>query len=601
MNVAQALLSNQLLVNQDNVARQIIEFIVRMASIPGHSQEGLRIRQAAESIFQLCSSASASTRTFLWPVLLSFLAAPAYHQAAGCVAKALEMIAVRQIQETHPLELPPNPSQSVLFVRCLLFLSNPRETEPGALLSFLQYLAKSVHAELDAIFRVVLPKLDEYLSKHLHSQEWDQIEWHDLLLKLVIRSLSVLDSGSFLSRVRAEISASINCPQSVRCRPFMLQCSAAALAATPEKKFILNGIDQLLNITIHENPAERVACANAIDLLAASKHGDVVCDRFLATCRGKINTNESQMMKVLFGSAVTEKEYFKCTAFLALKGIFNNMVLADNYKEYLKSMQFLVQMSQHSELITWKAYFEAIASCSRASTKSGLEFLGRNEILTLLCREVLSHENYVSLHPLVIDTLSTMILSKPNLNQSEGGEIIRFGLSISASNHFPSGYLASLTALFKSCLTLEPSQSNLFNLLMTVYNWMTSPSMVNRQAATHIWLALITAYFDLRKEGGEEFTFLNELLCPMSIRAVDSDLIVRRTALECIGLIFELRRGVKTKVDMEIKEKMLSTEIETLYDGAAHFGEILSNFIEFGFSFIMSMIGKLVQLISEYD
>ena len=123
------------------------------------------------------------------------------------------MIAVRQIQETHPLELPPSPSQPILFVRCLLFLSNPRDTEPGALLSFLQYLAKSVHAELDAIFRVVLPKLDQYLSRNLMSEDWNQSEWHQLLLKLVIRSLSVLDSGSFLSRVRAEISNSINCPQ----------------------------------------------------------------------------------------------------------------------------------------------------------------------------------------------------------------------------------------------------------------------------------------------------------------------------------------------------------------------------------------------------
>ena len=84
------------------------------------------------------------------------------------------MIAIRQIQETHPLELPQSPPQAVLFVRCLLFLSAPRETEPGALLSFLQYLAKSVHAELDAIFRVVLPRLDDYLAKNLHSAEWDQ-------------------------------------------------------------------------------------------------------------------------------------------------------------------------------------------------------------------------------------------------------------------------------------------------------------------------------------------------------------------------------------------------------------------------------------------
>ena len=50
------------------------------------------------------------------------------------------------------------------------------------------------------------------------------------------RSLSVLDSGSFLTRVRAEIGKSLDCPQSIYARPFMLQCSAAALAATKETK-----------------------------------------------------------------------------------------------------------------------------------------------------------------------------------------------------------------------------------------------------------------------------------------------------------------------------------------------------------------------------
>ena len=81
-----------------------------------NSSDGMKIRAAAESIFQLSSSASAETRNFLWPVLLSFLAAPAYHQAAGSVAKALEMIAIRQIQETHPLELPQNPPQGIGFI-----------------------------------------------------------------------------------------------------------------------------------------------------------------------------------------------------------------------------------------------------------------------------------------------------------------------------------------------------------------------------------------------------------------------------------------------------------------------------------------------------
>ena len=49
----------------------------------------------------------------------------------------------------------------------------------------------------------------------------------------------------------------------------------------------------------------------------------------------------------------------------------------------------------------------------------------------------------------VLMTLSELILSTPKLTQTEGGEIIRFGLSISGSGAFPSGYLAALTSLFK--------------------------------------------------------------------------------------------------------------------------------------------------------
>ena len=93
-------------------------------------------------------------------------------------------------------------------------------------------------------------------------------EWHQLLLKLVIKSLSVLDSGLFLTGVREEISRTLTCPQSVRSRPFLLQCSAAALSATPDTRF---------------NPTERVACAHAIRLLAASRHFVAVVDRFLKT------------------------------------------------------------------------------------------------------------------------------------------------------------------------------------------------------------------------------------------------------------------------------------------------------------------------------
>ena len=76
-----------------------------------------------------------------------------------------------------------------------------------------------------------------------------------------------------------------------------------------------------------------------------------------------------------------------------------------------------------------KAYFEALSACARASRESGIEFMGRNQTLGLLCKEILSHSSYTSLQSQVIMTLSELILSTPKLTQTEGGEIIRFGLS----------------------------------------------------------------------------------------------------------------------------------------------------------------------------
>ena len=363
----------------------------------------------------------------------------------------------------------------------------------------------------------------------------------------------------------------------------MLQCSAAALAATKETKFILNGIDQLLTNTIHENPTERYACAKALELAATKRHFEPVVERFLATTRGKLEKNDSTMMKVIFGSAMTEKENFKCTAFLSTRRLFDVMVVRGDFKHYLKVTQFLIDANLHAELSTWKAYFEALSACSRASKASGIEFMGRNQTLALLCKDILSHQAYQPLQSQVLLTLSEMILSTPKLTQTEGGEIIRFGLSISGSGSFPSGYLASLTQLFKSCLTLDPCQSNLFNLLMTVHSWLCSFSRYNRQAGLHIWLSLLTAYVDVKQEG-EVFTFTNELLSTVAVRCADSDLVVRRTALECTTTLIELNND-KNPITTELKAKLLSMETEELYDGVAQLGVILTDIVEFGFTF----------------
>ena len=50
------------------------------------------------------------------------------------------------------------------------------------------------------------------------------------------------------------------------------------------------------------------------------------------------------MMKVIFGSAMTEKENFKCTAFHAIKRLFGVMIQRQDFKLYLKVTQFLIDL-----------------------------------------------------------------------------------------------------------------------------------------------------------------------------------------------------------------------------------------------------------------
>ena len=160
------------------------------------------------------------------------------------------------------------------------------------------------------------------------------------------------------------------------------------------KESLLNGIDQLLTNTIHQNPAERHACAKAMELAATSKHFESVLQRFVATSRGKIEKNDSPVMKVIFGSAMTERENFKCTAFLVIKRLLDLMVLRKEFKMYLRATQFLVESAQHSELDTWRGYLDALAAAAKCSRAAGIEFMGRNSALTLLCKELLPHSSY---------------------------------------------------------------------------------------------------------------------------------------------------------------------------------------------------------------
>ena len=91
-----------------------------------------------------------------------------------------------------------------------------------------------------------------------------------------------------------------------------------------------------MNISIHQNPFEREACAKAIRLLANSKHFDSVVDRFLKSSQGKVMKTETKLTKIIFGSGDTQREHIKSTVFSALTHIFNTMIEKESYSVFIQ-------------------------------------------------------------------------------------------------------------------------------------------------------------------------------------------------------------------------------------------------------------------------
>jgi len=91
------------------------------------------------------------------------------------------------------------------------------------------------------------------------------------------------------------------------------------------------------------------------------------------------------------------------------------MIEKNNFAHYTNATTFLLEASKSSDLETWSAFFLAIAASAKASRAAGKEFVGRNEILEILCRQILPAEGYSKLHPEAITALSSMALSQVDL------------------------------------------------------------------------------------------------------------------------------------------------------------------------------------------
>lgn len=96
-----------------------------------------------------------------------------------------------------------------------------------------------------------------------------------------------------------------------------------------------------MNISIHQNPSEREACAKAIRLLVNSKHFDSVVDRFLKSSQGKVMKTETKITKIIFGSGDTQREHIKSTVFSALTYIYNTMIEKESYSVFIEVKIYL--------------------------------------------------------------------------------------------------------------------------------------------------------------------------------------------------------------------------------------------------------------------
>jgi len=584
----------------------LVEFLVTCSSfeepvlLPGQKptmtpadiQANKELCDMCDNILYLSTTTIPSMEQVMWPYLLELVVPHQFTGAASVVTRCLAFIASRK-RETDAMDYYldfdklinlPKPQQIIAKLFVMLCNPNKRPQQGVNILQCLRSIGPVLHPSVCDMWDEKMPKLVAYLEDKLSPakiKDWDAGSWEELVVRLLSETLKIANDDDWAITLGDAFSSQIElyANSNPYLRSLAIKQLGVVIQRNSSKDFVRNKMEFLFSVTHHKDELESNGCASAIGYCSAT-HLDIVLEKLhdiFALCTGKKSGGGGFFSKKTAPSNTYDVEA-KNTVILAYGQIASHanpslitsrieIQILNSIKPYITAQRMTPAQKSVSA--------NTINLIARAMHPSHLQepfvFTARDELLDLIIT-FLNPQKDVDLPPQLrlecIEALTSLTLLEPVLSEEAEQKVLDsatrvFTLPIATGNEKPGCVLPTdeqmgqmitkLDNLFAALLFTQPTIAVLKRLINHLKSFMVLDQEIQRERATSTLLNMLRKFIQFApgRKSDDHFEDLGELLAIPLPRSTDTVPKIRRTAIECMGLMLYIDHLLKNQKSNE--------------------------------------------------
>lgn len=606
---------------------QLVEFLVRQCAVDeatglvnksatGSDLRGLK--SLCENILHLLTTTVEVMEEVLWPYLLQMIVPVQYTKAISPVCKSLAYLAAKKREEEasdYQIDFAAQvnvPKPVAMIARLIVLAGCPHSGGRGThVLKLLQALSLNLHPNIVEMWDNVIPKLIQYLDENsLEMENWNQKAWEDLILKLLSKTLSEIETEEWnLSLGRAmgeQITLYQNLPEE---KGFLFKCIGLVLRKTNTSDFVREHLNLLFSTVDHTNEIEREGYAVAMGFCAAS-HLDQCLVKLEEVTKTDMVRKSTGFMGFMKDKTEADVDRIKCTVALSYGYVIfygpAGLVTSRLETNVLRVLSPYFVAAKDPRVK--KSLVKATSLFGKAVHPSHLHieyvFPRRESLLKFIQNFLLAEQKSSSseLRPLAIEAATCLVKLEPKLTGQELQDVIGIccesvypalqaidgesDFEESKENNFVTS-LENLNEFMVEICVKDCTPQGLKSLLKHLDPFLSSSQNYERKGAIRTAKSIFKHFLESFSTSEEEqFSQLGVLLGGILPRCTDPAVAVRQDSLECIHILLNISdryQGIPANVSDErlknlalLKESVASNEASDLFTVVNEIATVLS-------------------------
>lgn len=595
----------------------MVEFIVAQCALqdepPGTKRSpdpdyvtNSQLRLMCDHILQLLTNTVEQMENVLWPYLLELVVPEKYTEAAGVVCRCLATIANKKREENAEdyeldYETQANlPKPTAVIARLVTLAGRPQSGRQRGVhvLNLMKGLSPNLHDGLVELWDTVIPKLVQYLEDPEKEENWSQKNWEDLLLKMLSKSLDVIDHEEWIAELGEAFANQI--PMYAKYsedKNFLYKSIGIVMRKSTKKDFVNKMLDQVFNTVKHTDQTEREGCAVCLGFCATS-HLDAVLSKLETVTKSDLSQKKSGLLGFMKSDNKSEADVERIKATLML--CYGYVALYSPPSLIISRMEatILRSLTPHfanvKDAVVKQNLIRAVDQIGQALHPSHLgqtyNFSNRGEFLTHL-QTYMHGESTASLtnetRALAMKACTTLVKLDPILSDADmfdliktvtdcllplppdGGFSPKKGKADQASELeievLMEATVEAMEELLTELLVKECTPNAFDNILKHLIPWYLSLQDHERERAvktTHVLLKFLLEHMDNTKD--LKFPQMHILLARLVPRCSDPSVAVRQTSMDCIQATLIVAQRCEG-MDADYKDQMVDA-LPTLRD-----------------------------------